>query len=214
MLGEFALDKAVEMARDYARKAEGYITEDLEFCISYLAVTRVAIQGLEEEYDQILAVAKSCDLQDATAAMDLQRRINTYLHVDRLRPELGRALAGLRATHSAMKEHADHFLQWPWAKPDRRAAVAEFATLLRDLEGYLRELDAMGLQYRAAGTGVGIKWLQEMGPFLSGNPLHPNPYAAWAELVDAALADRSKDNLLRYTTRIEMTIQMLRRAFR
>jgi hypothetical protein len=222
ILGPRALDIAVTLVEEHINRAQEWAEQDVESCRSYLAAVHTAIAGLEAEYDQILEQARNCNLDDLEQIQQLNMRIGNYLDVDRLRPLLWRATAGLEQRSDALKENADRFGQWPWAKIDRQAAVKEFALLLDELVGYQEALEQEGLQHRPAGTGVAVMSLQRIQKFLnsfrSQQQFHvgheKKGQTDLVQLVDEFKRDRTKDGLRKYTERIETVLFRLEKAFR
>jgi len=97
-IGKSLLQVFASLAGKYIEKAREYREHDVRACENYLEAARVAITGLEEEYDQILVQAKNCDLGQHDQVRTLQTRIDTYLTVDTLRPKLKDAVTGLLRT--------------------------------------------------------------------------------------------------------------------
>src|SRR5215472_3374768 len=133
--------KAVETAQNKLNEAQQFTAQNVQRCQSYLEAARAAIDGLEAEYGAILSLAKMSDLNPVEEKKDLYKRLDAYLYEEHLRPLLRKSVSGLQACHDALQANADQFLQWPWLKPDRQKAVADFTDLLQDLLRYLYKLD-------------------------------------------------------------------------
>lgn len=214
-LGMSALKEATRMAQDYISKAEQLALEDVQCCQNYLRAAQVAIIGLETEYDQILVQAEICELDQLEQVKKLHERIREYLTVDKLRPELLKAVAGLDECSKALQKDAHRFLQWPWIRSNRRTAVTDFATLLQQLVQYLKDLDGRGLAYRPAGTGVAQASLHAILDHLNQRkPFDQSSTRDFSLLINSIQQDRTKDHLLDSTEQIERIINRLLLAFR
>jgi hypothetical protein len=215
-IGKSVLQVFATLAGKYIEKAREFREQDIRACENYLEAARISINGLEEEYDQILVQAKNCDLSRAEQIRALKIRIDAYLTVDILRPKLQDAVVGLALCREALRKNAEGFLLWLWPplKEKRREAIAKFNALLKDLEQYLKELDEEGLKYLKAGTGVGVMTLREIQDYLDSRPAgNIDPYGL-ARRVSQFQRDPSKDHLMNYTKRIRETIHALRSAFK
>jgi hypothetical protein len=208
--GETALSFAADRAAGLLREARERHAEDAGRCEKFLEAALAAIEGLEREYDEILVEARHVR-DDAARAAALERRIDVYLTVDRLRPRLKEAIDGLDFYCTEFRTRSDSYLQWPWRRGDRKRAVEEFARLLSELQEYLKSLDQTGLQYRSAGTGVGIDALFALKQALSA------PSAVRAETPDDVATryqnTRDKEQMFHHITRIRRTIEDLRQTF-
>jgi hypothetical protein len=155
-IGKSVLQIFANLAGKHIEKAKEYKEQDIRSSENYLEAARLAVTGLEEEYDQILVQAKNCDLGQADQLKSLSTRIDAYLTVDVLRPKLQDAVVGLARCRDALEKNAEGFLLWLWPplKEKRQEAIAKFDQLLRDLEDYLKRLDDEGLRHLKAGTGV------------------------------------------------------------
>ena len=213
-LGVHALTAAVEAARDYSEKAEQEGIEDVERVQNYLRAAHVAIIGLEREYDQILVQAKYCELDDPDEVKALKERIDKYLTVDELRPELIRAVKGAADWHVELAKNADRFLQLPGVKRGRKRSVAGFGELINTLQKYTIELEKNGLQFRPAGTGVAVESLENIKQHLDFARLDQGHPKDLIEIVASAQADRTKDGLKDFTEKIQGTLDELIAAFR
>jgi hypothetical protein len=58
--GKSVLPAISRLASEYIEKAREYKEDDIRACEYYLEAARMAIDGLEAEYDQILVQAKHC----------------------------------------------------------------------------------------------------------------------------------------------------------
>jgi len=214
-LGAFSLDLAVQAAKNHIETAKQYTVQDIEFCRNYLEAARIAINGLEMEYDQILVQAKYTNLEQSEQIANLIQRLESYLRIDKLRPELLRATTGLDDCQKELENESQKFLQWPWKKNNREKAVKDFTFILKDLKQYLEDLDGAAFEHRVAGSGVGVVSLNRLLDRLKYISLEPlSGRSNFIQLVNEIEQDRTKDNLLSYTVRIEQSIQKLLRAFR
>ena len=215
-IGKSVLEVFAALAGKYIEKAREYKEQDIRACENYLEAARIAITGLEEEYDQILVQAKNCDLGQADQIRALKTRVDAYLTVDILRPKLQDAIVGLGQCRDALRKNAEGFLLWLWPplKEKRQEAIAKFDELLQELEEYLKKLDEEGLKYLRAGTGVGVATLQKIQDYLDTRPQgNIDPYGL-ARRVSEFQRDPSKDHLMDHIKRIRETIHALRYAFR
>ena len=215
-IGKTVLQLFANLAGKHIDKAKEYKEQDIRSCENYLEAARLAVTGLEEEYDQILVQARNCDLGQPDQIRSLSIRIDAYLTVDVLRPKLQDAVVGLARCRDALEKDAEGFLLWLWPplKEKRQEAIAKFDQLLCDLEDYLKRLDDEGLRYLKAGTGVGVATLREIQTYLVSRPGgNVDPYGL-ARRVAEFQRDPSKDDPMNYIKRIRETIHDLRNAFR
>ena len=215
-IGKSVIQAFASLAASYIKKAKEYKEHDVRACENYLEAARVTITGLEEEYDQILVQAKNCDLGQDDQIQALMTRIDTYLTVDMLRPNLKDAVTGLEKCRDALQKNAEGFLLWFWPslQERRKEAIAAFDALLRDLEGYLSSLDNEGLRHLKAGTGVGAETLGKIKEYLDSRPAgNIDPYGLARRVTDFQ-RDPSKDHLMDYIKRIRETIHVVRNSFR
>jgi len=208
--GETALSFAADRAADLLRQARERREEDAARCEKFLEAALVAIEGLEREYDEILVGA--CHVgDDAGRRLNLNRRIDEYLRVDRLRPRLQDSIEGLDFYYTEFKARSEKYLQWPWHRDDRKRAVEEFAQLLSELRDYLRDLDRNGLEYRTAGTGVGIEALLAIKRTLDA----PAGFRTETpkDVAASYQEQRDKEAMFHQIKRIRSTIERLRQLF-
>lgn len=209
-VGQTALGFAVDQAGEHLREARNRRADDAGRCEKYLEAALAAIEGLEREYDEILIAATHVG-SDADQVASLRRRIDEYLKVDRLRPRLHEAIEGLEFYVAEFTKRSDSYLQWPWKRGDRRRAVKEFGELLERLRGYLRDLDQQGLEYRAAGTGVGIEALIAIQAALAAPAgLRDEPVG---EVASRYQKERNKEVMFDQISRIRRAIEESRRSF-
>ena len=226
ILGPYAAKMATEVARDYNHKAQQYKQDDVRRWQNYLEAASIAIKGLEVEYDQILAEARDC-LNQPERTDEVISRIENYLTVDNLRTELGKAITGLNNSREVLQRRAESLQWWPWGKSkDRQEAVRKFNGLLKDLEEYYRQLEEQGLKHRPAGSGVAVLPLREIQSSLrdirqeylqvsaSHADLPQSKQNDFIKVVEEGQADRTKDNLLTYTRRIQAVIDDMAQLFR
>jgi len=118
--------------------------------VGYLEAAREAVRALGRERQDILADVRRCEVHDAAAVEALSRRLDTYLHVDRVRPLLVDALGGLRGCFQELERRADTIA---WRRRDRRQAFLEFTQTLQQFELLLEGLTSNFLP-GASGMGV------------------------------------------------------------
>lgn len=204
------IDLAVDRINRLLEEASDRNKDDVERCERYLEACSEAIRGLEQEYDEILVQAKNSN-KTPKEIQKLQKRIEKYLHVDRLRPKLSDAIDGLSYYQESLAKNTDRFLEWPWKKADRKLAVNEFAEVLAELQRYLKKLDEQELPYRPAGTGVGQAALHEMLNLLN-NSVEVRSESL-RELAEKLISERDKEPLFEYVKQIRLLIEKLRHAF-
>jgi hypothetical protein len=135
--------------------------------------------------------------------------------VDRIRPDLRRAIKGLSNCYDDLALMAAQPWQRPKVKGERRATLAQVRQLLRDLTTHLSRLENEGLQHLQAGTGIGIGSLDLILGYVQGRPNYPSATASkgLADLVHQIRTERTKDELWALTDTIVDTIEQLHRAF-
>jgi hypothetical protein len=195
------VSEAAALAAEHIKRAGSPAASSAERCIAYLEAAEAAIDGLETEYDELLIEAKFCDLTDPTDREELDKRIERYLHLDILRPQLQKATTGLKTSLNEIRQAYE-------PKVGQRMAA-----VLETLTGYLDDLDQSGLSCRPARTGVAVQPLTEIQGDLrkeklfttEGRKLLRNK----AETFQRA---SGKDGLLLRTDEIRQTIESLRLA--
>lgn len=210
----YAIDQALQAIKAAINRAQQHQAQDIEYCKGYLDAASLAIEGLEREYDEILNQAANCDLSQPDQTQSLSTRIDNYLYVDKLRPELLKAVAGLLECRAALMQHSENILRWPWTNPNREQALFEFDELVERLGDYLLKLDREGFKYRKARTGIGVSSLEKIKDFIASKDLRQNANNGLRTVIDEIRQDRTKDNLLTYTLDIKTTFHHLEQAFR
>lgn len=148
------MKEALKTANDKLAEAKGFKANSVQRCQSYLEAASAVINGLEDEHDDILSEAKSCDPDKVIEMKHLYTRLDTYLYKDHLRHLLKQSIKGLTPYQNVLKIDADH--SWPWRNQDRNQALASFESLLQDLLKYFYELD----KYLKGPSGVDFPSLQ------------------------------------------------------
>jgi len=199
---ETKVTEAAVLAAEHIKRAGSPAASAAERCIAYLEAAEAAIDGLETEYDELLIEAKFCDLTTRTDREELDKRIERYLHLDILRPQLQKATAGLKTSLNEIRQAYA-------PEVGKRLAV-----VLKTLTGYLDHLDQTGLSCRLAGTGVAVQPLREIQNALRDEKLFT---AKGRKLLrnkaETFQREPGKDGLLPRTEEIRQTIESLRRAF-
>ena len=134
--------------------------------VNYLEIAKEAINGLGKEVEEINQQARYVNLNHSEKVFQLRYRIDEYLHIDKLRPNLIDAIGGLKGIKGALQDHSERFWQLPGVKENKKEAVSTYVTLLKELEEYLTRLDTSFIQYRATGTGLGVMELNNIKRFL------------------------------------------------
>jgi hypothetical protein len=177
--------------------------DDGEYYRRWLDVAMLAIQGLEGEYEQILELARRCDITNAEKRNDWINRSQEYINGEHLRPKLAEALGHLQAGSDILKQHADRLLIWPKIKQTREDALRQYRQHLNDLAGYLGSLGGY--------TGPSAVGLDEIKLLLQGAS---GDRDAFREFATTLQQNRDKSKLLNITQRAAATISSLRAAFR
>ncbi|QNI30995.1 hypothetical protein H7849_18025 [Alloacidobacterium dinghuense] len=218
-LGKKAIDIALTRVEQSLREAKDDRRTEVERCASFLEACKGAIVGLEQEYDEIVEqTVNSTD--DPTAIRELKKRIDDYLHIDKLRLQLIDATKGLEHYLEIFEQRATTVLQWPWKRPDKEKAVDLFRENLEQLDGYLDKLNRSDLPFRPSGTGVGLTAmfaiLEEIERIDGPAPRRPRrsfPTSLVRELGKKYRSERDKEPLIEIVRRIRATIEEMRKAF-
>lgn len=137
-----ALERALVLAEKHLLRARAVKSANIEACIEYLRAAQSAINGLENEVDEILIRAKIVaqffwDVR--TERADLYERIERYLNRDQLRPLLDQAVQGITSCHKFANDDPVGF----FLRPERSVVVSEVKRLLNDLSSYLAGLSGV-----------------------------------------------------------------------
>lgn len=208
-IGKKAIEVAVGKAEELLRDAKDKRRSEVERCAKFLEISSVVIQGLEQEYDEILVQTENCS-DRPTDIEQLRRRICEYLHVDKLRTKLVDAIEGLSDYQRIFEEHAASLWSWPWRQADKDEAVQQFQENLQQLNGYLNQLST-SLPFRESGTGVG----QEAMHDILRNIDAPSGFKTCPlnELGKKYLLERDKEGMFEHVKRIRKSIEKLQHAF-
>lgn len=155
-----AIDIALGLIQDSRGRAERENQREIDRLVAYLEIAQAAIAGLAVEREQILVQARHADPADQSSRDATLRRIDSYLHSNLLRPNLGLAIVGVRACSSDLEKQANTTWQVPWKKSDRKVAVGELKLILDSLVNFLNSLGDL-LDYEAP-SGLGKKELIEL----------------------------------------------------
>jgi hypothetical protein len=195
------------MARDARERAEKAGEEDLRRLESYVEAAQAAVLGLAQEREQILAEGRASDLSQESR-QNLRARIDLYLHTNRLRPELERAITGLNGCADTLEKQAGKVLQWPWQKGGREDAVRKFRS---DLASLLSFLNSLGERLKYEGpSGIGVQELQELDSLLRSE----NSNTDRVENLIAEARERGNREWADQVTRLTENVERLRGAFR
>ena len=208
---------ALKAIADHLSEAKQYSKEDVRSCQAYLNAANEAIVALEAAFDLILVQAKITNLDADDEVDQLYGHIETYLTVDKYRPKLMEAVAGLKGCREALVKHADTFLQWPWKKDDRQEAVKEFSSLLGSLELYLNALAQKGFHNDISGVGAPslVKIQVALREYQAQKRMQGTAdRVAFLQLIQEIQKNRSKDFLMDRIDEIQITIRKLTQAFR
>lgn len=212
-LGKRAIDMACEGAKKAVERAKAGDKEDVR-TMEYMEAARLAIWGLGQEREEILSEALHCDLKEEKHADNLADRIDKYLRTNRLRPELERAIEGLRECHLLIQQRSEKILHWPlWGRGDRAAVLDEVASLLAELINFL---DGLGnrMQYLNP-SGIGAVELLHVESALHGRTLdREQARLQLGKAVEDARTHSSNREWLDITLKAESIGIWLRSAFR
>ena len=127
----------------------------------YLDAARVAVQSLGFERQQILTAMRRVDLRDGAAVEVLWLRLDSYLHEDRIRPQLEAAIGGLEGCRPVIEKQSSGLV---WRKADKQAALSSFVATLNRLDNLLGKLVSNFLPGR---SGMGVQTLREPDELLT-----------------------------------------------
>lgn len=215
-----ALRSAATATEHYLNAADRITERNIHACRSYLRAAQSAIEGLEREADEILIEAKSVTemlwTDDTRAA--LRRRIDTYLHVDVVRLQLARAVAGIDACHGRAVRDATSWLR---GSADKKRASDNLLESFGALKSYLESLHSTlgySVENNVGPSGVLVPILLELRKLLEP-ARHETPTAEQERqqrvrgLASEAQVMRRR-NGLRIAENASRTIQELSMAFR
>ncbi len=183
----------------------------------YLRTVQQAVGALGTERQQILTDARRCSAQNARQIRALWTRMDSYLHEDHIRPQLQKAIDGLRGCNASISAEADKF---SWRDTRNKVAAAKmFVDTLNELDGLLQQLTN---NFYPGGSGIGVVTLVPIYELITR--LHDDDHrktridynAANLELADLirqALRDESHDKWVRYNGQVERLIAELHLAF-
>ena len=201
----YALDKAIDLAQNHINDAKKKNDNLIERCKDYLTAAKVAIIGLESEYDEIIVQTENLDYTKEHQINLLKFRIGKYMTVDKLRILLVEANQGIESCRKKLKVDAEKWLTLPKTREKKHQTIEEIDILLKDLKIYLKELNSQGLKYRLGGSGIGINWLAGILEVLNDSSV--NKKSEIKSILKRAHLDRRKDRLLDFTERITKTIE-------
>jgi Domain of unknown function (DUF4062) len=199
-----------QRAYELIREADKLMEEEryAQACQEYLRAVLIAMNGLESEYDGILAEARYCWVSDRSQMRRLLHRIKQYLSVTKLKNNLDDAKTGLSQCREAIAKPESRFFRHRKADPKQVRAVSQG---LEQVDDFISNLYMEGLQHRESETGVGIKALFEIRGYLSGENPSSN---GLRELVERLEQDETKDRLSDHTERIREAITDIGAAFK
>lgn len=209
--GKKAIDIAVGKIDKLLQEANDKDKWRVERCEIFLETCSEAIRGLEREYDEILVQASSFQ-GSIKEAKELRKRINEYLHIDKLRDKLKEAIEGLSFYQEAFEIKAKSIMNWPWKKKDKEEAVNQFAGTLKQLHTYLEKLSNQDLPFRTAGTGIGIEALFSILNQLDRSDGSQDTIIK--ELSKKYQSERDKEPMFENISRIRVLIEKLHKEFR
>jgi len=216
---ETAIERGAALAEKYLLAAVRAPKDNIEACVKYLRAAQVAIEGLETEADEILRDSKLVALFDWERRSELYARIDTYLHVDRLRTLLDKSLEGMRASYNYAKENSGRFFQSSSTQAHQRLAVESILSLIQSATQYLESLSgAMGYSSEnyAGPSGIHVEELLQIQQHLGGSPKERRDSKIREEIID--LATRCQARRVKHGLQIvhdaSGAIQQLSTAFR
>jgi predicted MPP superfamily phosphohydrolase len=125
------------------------LTNTVNSYVADLADALDAIQRLENEHRHILVDAENCNLDQPAEARALRVRIDTYLKVDEIRPQLACTIGRLSEAQESIRRLTG---TRRWRRRDRTEALDNSESLLKRLKDYLGDLEKWTKGY----TGVGV----------------------------------------------------------
>src|SRR5205814_3440131 len=96
-----ALELALRLAEKYLDEARAIRRQNAASCVRYLQAAQTALEGLEDEVDQILTEAKIVARFQWDRRPELLKRIDDYLNRYRLAKVLGQSVQGIRGCQEA-----------------------------------------------------------------------------------------------------------------
>jgi hypothetical protein len=182
--------------------------------ILYLRSAQEAVRALGTERQDILQIARRCDVGSAREIEALWKRMDTYLFRDRIRKRLQDAVDGLKGCGPSITTEAEKL---SWRRKQKTAAATTFAGSLSELEKVLGDLKVFSMP----GSGMGVTTLQPIYNLLTQLRDHHkrkttlDHYAneKLGSLIINALQDPSDDEWVRNGGKVERLVAELETAF-
>jgi hypothetical protein len=193
--------KTMDEIKEALNRSEDERRDIVSRCRDFLEVTRLAVFGLREVFDEILNDAESCDLRSPHDIEQLRRNINDYTGVDRFRPELRSAIRGLRKRSAELAQKADRRVQWPKIKRKRQNIVEDLNGVIDELDTLHDKLENEGLRYLKTKSGIGIVDLEKIVALIEQYKFQPGALDVFSlkRLVEDIRQSRSEDELWQTT---------------
>ena len=140
-------------------------------------------------------------------------RLDLYLHVDNIRPQLEISIRGLGACYQTIENEAKG--AW-WRKRDKEAAVKTFLNTLSELVNLLQRLTS---DFFPGGSGMGVETLVPIYKLISGvrNDMTDSEIQLrneeLGELACQALRDDSHEEWFQMAAEVEALVAELELAF-
>ena len=214
-IAKTVVDLASPLVKDLLAEAGAKNKTQTERCVGYLRAAQTVIKALHQEFEEIVAQAELCDVNDPHRLESLRTRLHKYLYLNILRPDLWTAIEGMHEQRTLLQQRVDSVLNLPSTQEKRQEVMAYFVNNIEELEGFAAQL---GYDYP---SGIGLEMLMEL--YNRVNQLIENAQAALnrtrseANALRALVSDRKLVALLderrRLTTRIEISINRLLATF-
>jgi hypothetical protein len=151
-----AIDIFLPIIKQCLAEAADKNKKQTERCVQYLRAAQTAVGALHKEFEEIVARAEQCDLNNEALVEGLKVRIHNYLNLNIIRPEMWTALEGMRECRNVLQQRVDSILNLPWTVDEKQRVITEFVRTTEELESYVASL---GYEYP---SGVGLEMLVKL----------------------------------------------------
>ena len=155
-IGAYAINKTLVEIKKYQEKMKEYEKDDVMVCKYNLEIAKKAINGISKEAQELFLELDDIDFNRPKDVNRINRRLKEYLEVNKLKIKLEESAGSLKGVRSALQEHSERFLIWPWVKENRKEAMADFSETLGKLDGYIINLQDL---YYITRSGLWVKQL-------------------------------------------------------
>src|SRR5262245_48031140 len=204
------IDSFLPVIKQFLAEAADKNKKQTERCVGYLRAAQTAVDALHKEFEAIVARAELCDLSNEARLEALRVRLHNYLNLNVIRPELEKALEGMRECRNVLQQRVDSILNLPWTVAEKQAVVAEFVRTIEELEGYVQSL---GHGYPSGvGLAMLVKLHNEVDRLRASRRVDPGyrpPPAARREIITDPEMTAPLKTRQELTKRIEKAINRL-----